>query len=70
MVQRQASPKNSIAFGFIVILAPVAITIKPSTNSAPTMIRIKLSLKKCSKAVKKAPCLEDKMYGSKGNPAS
>ena len=53
VVQRQASPKNSIAFGFIVILAPVAITMKPSTNSAPTMIRIKLSLKKCSKAVKK-----------------
>jgi len=41
------------AFGFIVLLAPVAITIKPNTNSAPTIIRITLSLKKCSKAVKK-----------------
>jgi hypothetical protein len=37
----------------IVLLAPVAITIKPNTNSAPTIIRITLSLKKCSKAVKK-----------------
>jgi hypothetical protein len=54
----------------IALLVPVAITIKPSTNSAPTIIRIRLSLKKRSKPVKIAPCLKDKIYGSNGNPAS
>jgi len=54
----------------IVLLVLVAITIKPSTNSAPTIIRIRLSMKKCSKPVKIAPCLEDKIYGSNGDPSS